>query len=152
LGNPLGERLGALNVGRCIKRYSDDSSLDIVPFEFFTRHELPALLGTFLVDGHMEKKLNNVQEAMYSLVAPHELLTVTSGYGASCIFYTDGSLIEGCAGFAVLQMDVGGFGHKIQSLAGVFTAECSFHCSTTHFSTTHTLYGLPRGVLFSLIA
>jgi hypothetical protein len=49
----------------------------------------------------MEKKLANVQEAMYSLVALRELLTVTSGYGASCIFYTDGSLIEGCVGFAV---------------------------------------------------
>jgi hypothetical protein len=59
------------------------------------RHELLALLGTSLVDGHMKKKLANVQEAMYSLVAPRELLTVTSGYGASYIFYTDGSLIEG---------------------------------------------------------
>jgi hypothetical protein len=41
----------------------------------------------------MEKKHANVQEAMYSLVA--------SGYGPSFIFYADGSLIEGCAGFAV---------------------------------------------------
>jgi hypothetical protein len=39
-------------------------------------------------------------------------------------FYTDGSLIEECAGFAV-QMGVGGFGHKIQSPASVFTAELS---------------------------
>jgi hypothetical protein len=49
----------------------------------------------------MEKKLANIQGAMYSLGAPRELLTVTSGYGVSCIFYTDGSLIEGCTGFAV---------------------------------------------------
>jgi hypothetical protein len=49
----------------------------------------------------MEKKLANVQEVMYSLVAPRELLTVTSGYGASCIFYTNGSLIEGCAGLDI---------------------------------------------------
>jgi hypothetical protein len=46
-------------------------------------------------------------------------------YGASCIFYTDGSLIEGCAGFAVHQMGVSGFGHRIVSPAGVFTAELS---------------------------
>jgi hypothetical protein len=46
-------------------------------------------------------------------------------YGASCIFYADGSLIEVCAGFAVHQMGVGGFGHKIPSRAGVFTAELS---------------------------
>jgi hypothetical protein len=51
--------------------------------------------------------------------------TSTSGYGASCIFYSDGSLIEGCAGFAVNQMGVGGFGHKILSPAGGFTAELS---------------------------
>jgi hypothetical protein len=50
---------------------------------------------------------------------------VTSGYSASCIFYTDGSLIEGCAGFAVHQMGVGGFEYKFLSLAGVFTAELS---------------------------
>jgi hypothetical protein len=47
---------------------------------------------------------------------------VTSRYGASYIFYTDGFLIEGCVGFAVHQMTVGGFGYKIQSPAGVFTA------------------------------
>jgi hypothetical protein len=73
LGHPLRERLGvlgALNMGRCIKGYSNVSSLDVVPSYTFTRHELPALLGTPLVDGHMEKKLANVQEAMYSLVAP----------------------------------------------------------------------------------
>jgi hypothetical protein len=70
---------------------------------FVTRNELPALLITPLVDGHMKKKLANVQEAMYPLVA--------SEYSASCIFYTDGSLIEGCVGFAFHQMGGGGFGH-----------------------------------------
>jgi hypothetical protein len=68
----------------------------------------------------MEKKLANLQEAIYSLVAPPELLTVTS-----CIFYTDGSLIEGCAGFAVHQIGMRGFGYKIQGPAGIFTAELS---------------------------
>jgi hypothetical protein len=115
--------LGALNMGllhRWIFR-----SLDIVPSESFALHELPALLETPLVVGQMEKKLANVQEAMYILMAPRKLLTVTSGYGVSCIFYTGGTLIEGCAGFAVHQMSVGGFGHKIPGPAGVFTAELS---------------------------
>jgi hypothetical protein len=62
---------------------------------------------------------------MYSLVAPRELLTVTSGYGRSCIFYTDGSLIEGCAGFAVHQMGAGGFGYMIRGPAGIIIAEHS---------------------------
>jgi hypothetical protein len=43
-----------------------------------------------------------------------ELLTVTSGYGPWCIFYTDGSLIGGCAGFDVHQIGVGGFGYNIR--------------------------------------
>jgi hypothetical protein len=41
LGHPLRERLEvleALNIGRCIKGYSDVLSLDIVPSESFTRH------------------------------------------------------------------------------------------------------------------
>jgi hypothetical protein len=80
----------------------------------------------------MEKKLANVRGALYSLVAPRELLTVTSGYGASCIFYTDDSLIEGCLGFAVHQMGVDGFGHKISSPAGVITAELSVPITALH--------------------
>jgi hypothetical protein len=104
--------------------YADVLSLDIVPSESFTWHELPTLLGSPLVDGHMEKKLPNVQEAMYSLVAPHELLTVTFEYGPSCIFYMDGSLRDVRALF-YYQMGVSGLGHKIQSLTGVFTVELS---------------------------
>jgi hypothetical protein len=99
--------LGALNKGRCIKGYSDVFSLDMVSSESFTRHELPALLGIPLVDELMEKELANVLEPMYSLVTPHELLTVTSGCGPSFIFYTDGCLLGGFAGFAVQQMGVG---------------------------------------------
>jgi hypothetical protein len=64
LDHPLRERLWVLNMDRCIQGYFD------VPSDTFTRYELPA----------MEKKLTKVQEAMYSLVAPRELLTLTSGY------------------------------------------------------------------------
>jgi hypothetical protein len=62
--------LWALNIGCCIKEYCDVLSLDIVPSKSFTRYELQVLLGTPLVDGHMEKKLANVQKAMYSKLAP----------------------------------------------------------------------------------
>jgi hypothetical protein len=116
LGHPLRDKLevlGALNM------------VDLVASESFMGPELPPLLGTSLIDGHMEKELANIQGAMYSLVAPRKVLTVMSGYDASCILYTDGSLIEGCVGFAVHQMGVGGFGHKIPSPAGVFNADLS---------------------------
>jgi hypothetical protein len=49
LGHPLKERLGllrALNMGCFIKGYSCVLSLNIVPSESFTWHELPALLRT----------------------------------------------------------------------------------------------------------
>jgi hypothetical protein len=84
-----------------------------------------------VVDGHLEKKLANVQGVLYSLgemyllVAPRELLTVTSEYDPSSMFNTDGSLIDGCAGFAVHLMSVGGFRYKIRGPADVFTAEVS---------------------------
>jgi hypothetical protein len=75
-------------------------------------------LEPLLVDGHMENKLANIKEVMYSLVTPRELLTVTvTGYGSSCIFYTDGSLL--------FIKCVGGFEYKIQGVAGVLTAELS---------------------------
>jgi hypothetical protein len=67
----------------------------------------------------MEKKLANVQEVMKALLEPRELLTVTYGYGV------DGSLIKSCVGFAIHQMGMGGFGYRILSPAGVFTAELS---------------------------
>jgi hypothetical protein len=38
-------------------------------------------------------------------------------------FYTDGCLIDGCAGFAFHRTGEGGFGYKISSTAGIFTAE-----------------------------
>jgi ribonuclease HI len=49
-------------------------------------------------------------------------LTVSSGYGASCIFYTDSSLIVGCAGFAVPQMGMGRFEYNTAELSALFTA------------------------------
>jgi hypothetical protein len=60
---------------------------------------------------------------MYLVVAPRELSVVTSEYVESAVFYTDGSLIEGSAGFAIHRTGVGGFGFKLSSPAVVFSAE-----------------------------
>jgi hypothetical protein len=46
-------------------------------------------------------------------------------YATSMVFYTNGSLIDGYAGFAFHWTEEGGFGYKIPSLAGIFTAELS---------------------------
>jgi hypothetical protein len=56
-------------------------------------------------------------------------------------FYTDGSLTEGCVGFVVHQMGMGGFGHKL-----------SLVLCLLHYNTLLRLYGLRKDVLFSLIA
>jgi hypothetical protein len=50
-------------------------------------------------------------------------LTVTTRYAASMVFYTHGSLIDGCAGFAFHRTREGGFGYKISSPAGIFSAK-----------------------------
>jgi hypothetical protein len=39
------------------------------------------------------------------------------------VFHMDGSLIDGCAEFAIRQPDEVGFGYKISSPVGIFTAE-----------------------------
>jgi hypothetical protein len=72
--------------------------------------------------------------SLYSLVAPRELLTVTSGYGSSCILYKDGFLIEGCVGFAVHQMGVGVFGYNIRGPAGVFADLSALFTALQHIA------------------
>jgi ribonuclease HI len=72
-----------------------------------------------------ENTLAGVQDTIYPRVAPRELLAVTSEYVELTVFYTDGSLIEGSAGFAIHQTGVGRFGFKLQNPADVFSAELS---------------------------
>jgi hypothetical protein len=73
----------------------------------------------------MKSALAGVQDTMYPLVAPRELSVVTSEYVESAVFYTDCSLIEGSAEFAIHQTGLGGFGFKLSSPAGIFSAELS---------------------------
>jgi hypothetical protein len=126
LDHPLKRRLETLrelNLGRCLAGFADVLPLNIFSSGLFTRHDFLALLVTHFVSDHMERALSGVQTSMYSVVAQRELLTVTARYATSMVFYTDGSLIDGCAGFAFHQAGKGGFGYKISSPAAIFTAE-----------------------------
>jgi hypothetical protein len=79
---------------------------------------LPALLATNFLYDPMKKALSGVQVSMYSVVAPRELLTVTSRNATSMVFFTDGSLIDSrCAGFAIHRTEEGDLGYKISSPA-----------------------------------
>jgi hypothetical protein len=106
LGHPLRERLGvlrALSLSYCIKEYSDVLSLDIVPSESFTRHELSALLGTPLACGEEACQCSGGDVLISS--APR---AIDCDVRVWCVvdFLYDGSLIEGFADFAVHQMGV----------------------------------------------
>jgi hypothetical protein len=100
--------LRELNLGRCIAGYSDVFPLNIVSSETFTRHNLPALLATHFVSEHMEGALS-----------PRAVDGVSWGI-KSMVFYTDGSLKDGCARFAFHRTEEGGFGYKISSPAAIF--------------------------------
>jgi hypothetical protein len=52
-------------------------------------------------------------------------LVMTSEYVESAVLYTDGSFIEGNAGFAIHRTGKGGCGFKLLSPAGVFSAKLS---------------------------
>jgi hypothetical protein len=64
---------------------------------------------------HVEKKLANVHEAMFSLVAPRELLTVTSGYGV-------------CRTFFIRKV----FWLRVVWALLFIKWPCSVHCNTTY--------------------
>jgi hypothetical protein len=102
-----------------------------------TQHDLLALLATHFVYDHIEGAPNRVQTSMYSVVAPRELLPVTARYATSMDFYTDGSSIERCAGFSTHQTEKGGFGYKLLSLAGIFTAENNASRKISHRNHPH---------------
>jgi hypothetical protein len=140
LDHPLKRRLKTLrelNLGRCIAGYSDLLPLNIVSSESFTQHGFAALLASHFVEDHMERALSGFQTSMYSVVAPRELLPVTARYATSMDFYTDGSSIERCAGFSTHQTEKGGFGYKLLSLAGIFTAENNASRKISHRNHPH---------------
>jgi hypothetical protein len=104
------ETLRGLNLGRCIAGYSDVLTLNIVSHDKICRRSWVLILWVITWKG---------QTLMYSVVVPRELLTVIARSAALMVFYTDGSLI----GFAFHWTREGGFGYKIPSPAGIFTAE-----------------------------
>jgi hypothetical protein len=73
------------------------------------------------VDDNIEKALSRLYQI--TIVAPRQLLPVTSWIATSMIFYTDGSLMDGYAEFAILWTEEGGFCCRILSPARIFTVK-----------------------------
>jgi hypothetical protein len=59
------------------------------------------MLSTPRVNRHMEVALSCVHADLYPIVAPLELRTGIALISPSNLFHTDGSLMNGAAGFAV---------------------------------------------------
>jgi hypothetical protein len=72
----------------------------------------------------MTVALASVDKSMYSSVASRELATITSDYPTENIFYTDESMINVVAGFAVHNRNFE-TGHQLTKPFSVFSAEIS---------------------------
>jgi hypothetical protein len=75
------------------------------------------------VNRHIEVLISGVHADMYPIVAPLELRAAIALFSPSNLFYTDGSLVAGVAGFAVHHSIDCNIGFWIRRPVSVFTAE-----------------------------
>jgi hypothetical protein len=125
-GYPLRDRLEKLNnlsPQKCLIRFHEVSGLDIQPEIGYTRHELGMVLSTCENNRHMEVELSGILADMYPIVAPLELRAGIALFSPPNLFYTDGSLMDGVAGFAVHYSIDYNIGFRMRGPASVFTAE-----------------------------
>jgi hypothetical protein len=103
--------------------FHEVSGLDIQPEVGYTRHELRAILSTPRVNRHMEVAFSGVHADMYRIVTPLELWAGIALFSSSNLLYTNGSLMDGVAGFAVHHSIDCNIGLWMRGSASVFTAE-----------------------------
>jgi hypothetical protein len=71
----------------------------------------------------MEVAISGVHTDMYLIVVPLELRAGFAFFSPSNLFYTDGSLMDGVAGFAVYHSIDCNIGFRMKGLTSYFTAE-----------------------------
>jgi ribonuclease HI len=90
-------------------------------------------LSTPRVNRPMEVALSGFHADMYPIVAPLELRAGIALFSPSNLFYTDSSLINGVAGFAVHHSIDCNIGFRMKALASIFTAElAAIHMGMDH--------------------
>jgi hypothetical protein len=131
-GHPLRDKLEKLNdlsPQKCLIPFHEVSGLDIQPEVGYTRHDLGAILSTPRVNRHMEVALFGVHADMYPIVAP----LIVALFSLSNLFYTDGSLMDGVAGFAVHHSIDNNIGFRMRGPSSVFTTElAAIHMTMYH--------------------
>jgi hypothetical protein len=80
-------------------------------------------LSTLKVNRHMEVALFGVHADRYPIVAPLELRAGIALFCPSNLFYIDGSLMDGVAGFAIHHLIDCNIGFRMRGPASIFTAE-----------------------------
>jgi hypothetical protein len=126
------EKLNDLSPQKCLITLHEVSGLEIQPETGYTRHELGAILSTPRVNRHMEVALSGVHTDIYPIVAPLELRAGIALFSPTNLFYTDGSLMDGVAGFAVHHSIDCNIGFWMRGPTSVFTAELA--ASDPHYS------------------
>jgi hypothetical protein len=103
-GHPLRDKLGKLydlSPQKCLLPFHEASGLDIQPEVGYTGHELGVILSVPGINRHMEVAFSGIHADMYPIVAPLKLRAGIALFSLSNLFYTDGLLMDGVAGFAV---------------------------------------------------
>jgi hypothetical protein len=126
-GHPVRERLvtlNRLNSERCIKRFALVAQFTFQPSRTYAQYDLAELVSIPDIDETITGALASVDKSMYSSVASRELATIKSDYPTENIFYTDESMIDDVAGFAVHNRNFE-TGHQLAKPSSVFSAEIS---------------------------
>jgi hypothetical protein len=84
-----------------MKGFALVAQLIFQPSGTYAQYDLAALVSVPDIDETMTDVLASVDKSLYPIVASRELATITSDYPTENIFYTDGSMIDDLAGFAV---------------------------------------------------
>jgi hypothetical protein len=95
------ETLNSLNSERCMKGFALVAQFTFQPSITYAQYDLAALVLIPDIDKTMTNALATVDKSMYPSVTSRELATITSENAIENIFYTDGSMIDDVAGFAV---------------------------------------------------